>query len=108
MILEIADDRQLASVQSCVAETVDPLVGFDLQGHEVAARTTNDYFSAENFHPECSLILRPEFTLWTEFPVGGRKSSEKPRIYSMMRIKYDDPQIIMRPATARRNGDHED
>ena len=50
VILQIARYRQLASVQSRVAQSVDALVGFDLQGHEIAARTADNHFRAVNFH----------------------------------------------------------
>ena len=50
VILQIADDCQLASIQGRIAQAVDALVGFDFQGHEIAARTADNHFRAENFH----------------------------------------------------------
>ena len=50
VILQIADDGQFASIQSGVTQTVDALVGFDLQGDEIASGTADNHLCAENFH----------------------------------------------------------
>jgi len=42
VVVQIRDHRLLAAVQGGVADSIDALVGLDLQGDEVAARTGDD------------------------------------------------------------------
>src|SRR5439155_18244574 len=50
MVLQIGNHGQLAAVQSGVSDTVDTLVGHDLQGHEIAPWAGHNDFGVLNLH----------------------------------------------------------
>ena len=50
MVLQIAGHRQFAAIECGVADAGQALVGFDLEGHEVAARAADDDAGGRDFH----------------------------------------------------------
>ena len=50
VIGQVAGDRELAAVQRRVAETVDAVLGHELQRDEVAAGTADDDLGVDDFH----------------------------------------------------------
>ena len=50
VIAKVGCDRQLSPVQRRVADTMDALVGHDLERDEVPARAGDDHFGVDDFH----------------------------------------------------------
>ena len=58
VIREVGNDRKLAAIQRAIADTVDALIGFDLERNEITPRAGDDDAGSSYLHCEICPLLR--------------------------------------------------